>query len=97
MGHEKLDTTLGYTRLYDGTLAADYYRAIGQIELLFSLSEDNQGSASSHAELIALLDSLGSGTLNEHQRQTLQVLREGIFSLVLVGGKQTAISVPRKS
>jgi hypothetical protein len=27
------------------------------------------------------VDGLGSGTLNEHQRQTLQALREGILSL----------------
>ena len=32
LGHEKVDTTLGYARLYDGTLAADYCRAMGQIE-----------------------------------------------------------------
>jgi len=31
---------------------------------------------------VALVDSLGSGTLNEHQRETVQVLREGILSLV---------------
>jgi len=28
LGHEKVDTTLGYARLYDGTVAADYYRAM---------------------------------------------------------------------
>lgn len=32
LGHERLDTTLGYARLYDGTIAADYYRAMSQIE-----------------------------------------------------------------
>jgi hypothetical protein len=31
--------------------------------------------------LVALVDSLGSGTLNEHQRETVQALREGILSL----------------
>jgi hypothetical protein len=33
------------------------------------------------AELVALVDSLGSGTLNECQRETVQALREGILSL----------------
>jgi hypothetical protein len=28
-----------------------------------------------------LVDSLSSGTLNEHQRETVQTLREGILSL----------------
>jgi hypothetical protein len=39
---------------------------------------------STPAELIALVDGLRSGTLNEHQRQTLQALRDGILLLALV-------------
>jgi integrase/recombinase XerD len=81
LGHEKLDTTLGYARLYDGTIAADYYRAMSQVERLFHLPESRQAPFSTPAELVALVDSLGSGTLNEHQRETVQVLREGILSL----------------
>jgi hypothetical protein len=27
LGHKFIDTTLGYARLYDGTVAADYYEA----------------------------------------------------------------------
>jgi hypothetical protein len=27
LGHKFVDTTLGYARLYDGTIASDYYRA----------------------------------------------------------------------
>ena len=84
LGHEKVDTTLGYARLYDGTVAADYYRAMGQVERLFELSESRQIPLSTPAELVALVDALGSGTLNEHQRQTLQSLRDGILSLVMV-------------
>ena len=32
LGHKKIDTTLGFARLYDGTAAAYYYRAMVQIE-----------------------------------------------------------------
>jgi hypothetical protein len=32
-------------------------------------------------ELVALVDSLGNGTLNEMQRDTVQALREAILSL----------------
>ncbi len=81
LGHEKVETTLGYARLYDGTLAADYYRAMGQVENLFELSENKQIPLSTPAELIALVDSLGSGTLNEQQREVLQALKNGILSL----------------
>jgi hypothetical protein len=31
----RLDTTLGYARLYDGTLAADYYHAKSQVKQWF--------------------------------------------------------------
>jgi hypothetical protein len=81
LGHERLDTTLGYARLYDGTLAADYYRAMSHVERLFHLPESRQVPLSTPAELVALVDSLGSGTLNEHQRETVQALREGILAL----------------
>ena len=81
LGHEKLDTTLGYARLYDGTIAADYYRAMSQVERLFHLPESRPAPFYTPAELVALVDSLGSGTLNEHQREMVQSLREGILSL----------------
>lgn len=81
LGHERLDTTLGYARLYDGTLAADYYRAMSQVERLFHLPESRQALCYTPAELVALVDSLGSGTLNERQRETVQALRDGILAL----------------
>jgi integrase len=89
LGHEKVDTTLGYARLYDGTLAADYYRAMGQIERLFVQSEGEKVQSTTPATLIALVDSLGNGSLNQRQRETLQTLREGILSLTL--GEQLKI------
>jgi hypothetical protein len=87
LGHEHVDTTLGYARLYDGTIAADYYRAMGGIERLFALpaeyskSETGRIPLSTPAELVALVDSLNGGTLNESQRETLHSLRQGILSL----------------
>jgi hypothetical protein len=56
LGHKKVDTTLGYARLYDtctcarckcDTVAADYYRAMRQIEQLFFLPEGLSVSAPS--------------------------------------------------
>ena len=32
LGHQHIDTTLGYARLYDGTIAADYYEAMEKVE-----------------------------------------------------------------
>ena len=84
LGHEKVDTTLGYARLYDGTVAADYYRAMGQVEHLLDLPESVPFPITTPAELIALVDSLGNGTLSERQRETVQALREGILSLAII-------------
>ncbi len=81
LGHKKIDTMMGYARLYDGTVAADYYMAMGQIERLFDVNLVDQLSVPDPAELIALVDSLSIGTLSETQRHTLSVLRKGIYIL----------------
>jgi hypothetical protein len=64
-------------------VAADYYQATGQIERQFALPEDNRVSTPSPCDLIAPVDSLDDTSLNESQRQTLQLLRQGIQSLTL--------------
>ena len=82
MGHEYVDTTLTYTRLYDGTVAADYYRAMRQVEARTSLNEEADDPPPNGGYLLALVDTLGNGTLNEEQRETVQALRQGILALV---------------
>jgi integrase len=81
LGHKHIDTTLGYARLYDGTVAADYYRAMAHVERRMALPEDAAGSPPSHAELLALVDSLHIGTLNDAQAETVYALRTGIMAL----------------
>jgi integrase len=80
LGHKKIETTLLYARLYDGTVAADYYRAMAQIERRIGLRDG--GPAPDLGQLLALVDSLSSGTLNNAQRETVQALRDGILALV---------------
>lgn len=81
LGHRHIDTTLGYARLYDGTVAADYYRAMAQIERQMALPEDAQAEPPSSGQLLALVDALRSGTLNESQQETVCALRAGITAL----------------
>jgi integrase/recombinase XerD len=78
LGHRHVDTTLGYARLYDGTLAADYYRAMAQIEPRLDGSER---ALLPPEQLLALVDSLQAGTLNEAQRETVQALRLAVLAL----------------
>jgi hypothetical protein len=70
-----------YARVHDQTVADDYYAAMSQVERLFHLPESRQVPFSTPAELVALVDSLRSGTLNERQCETVQALREGILAL----------------
>ena len=67
-----MDTTLGYARLYDGTVAADYYQAMALIERLDDLA-GRPANSNPPGELIALVDSLRTGTLNDTQRETLRL------------------------
>ena len=80
LGHKHIDTTLGYARLYDGTVATDYYRAMGEVEARLALVEGAEKPAPDEGQLLDMLDSLGGGTLNDKQKRTLQALREGILA-----------------
>jgi hypothetical protein len=71
----------GVARLYDGTLAADYYRAMSEMERQLELVERPLQDAPSLGELVALVDSLRSGTLNENQASAVQSLRDGLLAL----------------
>lgn len=80
LGHKYIDTTLGYARLYDGTVAADYYRAMDEIEGRF-LGSEADASPPGSGELLALVDALKAGTLNERQQGLVHALRAGILAL----------------
>ena len=78
LGHKQIDTTLGYARLYDGTLAADYYSAMNKVERQLALPEDNAKEPPRIGELIALTDALRNGSLNLAQTEIVRALREGL-------------------
>jgi len=81
LGHKHIDTTLAYARLYDGTVAADYYRAMAQVEARMKLAENTDDVPPTGGYLLALVDALQDGTLNEAQRETVHALRLGILAL----------------
>jgi len=82
MGHKFIDTTLDYARLYDGTVAADYYAAMALVERQLCLPEDRLAPPPGPGQLLALVDSLRSGTLDRSQLETVRALRAGILALV---------------
>jgi hypothetical protein len=81
LGHKQIDTTLGYARLYDGTIARDYFSAMEEVERNLILVGPMPQTASKQAELISLVDSLRSSSLTESQAATIQMLRERILDL----------------
>jgi hypothetical protein len=80
LGHKLIDTTLAYARLYDGTVAADYYRAMVTIEAQTVLDENADLPQFDHGHLLAMVDALSNGTLNDNQRQIVQTLRVAILA-----------------
>jgi integrase len=93
LGHKHVDTTLGYARLYDGTVAADYYRAIGEVESRFKVQDGLTSQPPSSGQLLALVDALHAGTLNDAQRETVHALRAGILALAQGGNGSQAKAV----
>ena len=81
LGHKNIDTTRRYARLYDGTVAAHYYCAMAEVESRMGLQDVSDGIASDPAHLLALVDSLQSGTLNDDQQETVHALRTAILGL----------------
>ena len=81
LGHKQVDTTLGYARLYDGAVAADYFSAMRQVEQQLALPEDQAKESPRIGELIALTDALRGGSLNPQQAELVRALREGLGTL----------------
>ena len=81
LGHRHVDTTLGYARLYDGTVAVDYYRAMAQVEQRFATHYDASTAAPSVGELPTLVDALRNGMLSESQYEMINALRTGIVAM----------------
>jgi integrase len=81
LGHEHIDTTLGYARLYDETVAKEYYQAMGQIERVKTPPKDELVSPPGLVQLLALLDALHQGPLDEKQTATTRVLRATLLAL----------------
>jgi integrase/recombinase XerD len=81
LGHKQLDTTLTYARLYDGTVAADYYRAMATIEQQWQPA--TPPTPLTTVQLVALVDALGQGTLNESQRELIHALRSALLTLAV--------------
>ena len=64
LGHKHIDTTMNYARLYDSTVATDYFGAMNEIGARMELADTGNGSPVSGGQLLVLVDTLRTGTLN---------------------------------
>jgi hypothetical protein len=81
-GHKHIDTTLNYARLYDGTIAADYYKAMAQVEGCLSLEKPKSGRPPDlRGEVLALLEAMQKDTLTENQITVSQHLKIKLMAL----------------
>ncbi|MEM7335857.1 MAG: tyrosine-type recombinase/integrase [Chloroflexota bacterium] len=88
LGHKNIDTTLGYARLYDRTVAADYYRAMTGIEHNLQTTPTTAPTLPP-AQMVALVDALSDGTLNDQQREFVHILRSSLEQLAEQGDRAT--------
>ncbi len=66
LGHKRIDTTLNYVRLYDGTVAADYYKAMAQVESRLAMEEPESGRTPDlRREMLVLLQAIQKDALTE--------------------------------
>jgi integrase len=94
LGHKQVDTTLGYARLYDGTVAAEYYQAMAGVESRLAMPEDRLAQPPGIGQLIALVDALREGTLNEAQMEAVRTLRAGLAALAEREASMEYVKVP---
>jgi hypothetical protein len=80
LGHKYVGTILRYARLYDGTVVADYYRAMDEVKQHLALPEGTARPSPHTGQLLALVDSLQAGTLNGAQRESAHALRASLLS-----------------
>lgn len=97
LGHKHIDTTLNYARLYDSTVAADYYRAMASVEQRLQLAPTPEQPPVTTGQLVALVDALTDGTLNNGQRELVHTLRAGLLTLAeqMNGANNTHAPIPK--
>jgi hypothetical protein len=74
---------------------AEYYCTMLQIERQLMLPEDEMAEPLNSGQLLALVDTLRNGTLNEAQQETVRVLRAGILMLTERGSAPLDTDWPR--
>lgn len=89
LGHKNINTTMNYARLYDGTIAEDYFQAMKQVESRLALETPAEipSKTSSYAEVLVLINTLQGEAASEAQSRLIEELKlrlEGLMQDVKV-------------
>ena len=97
LGHKKLSTTIIYARLYDQTIADDYYAAMGQVEKRLELLADQEKSRAcpktvTQCQLLELTTKLAKPDLGQEERINIAI--QLCYLILGIGREQTLSRVP---
>lgn len=74
-------------------MAADYYRAMATVERRLELAPLPEQPPVHTGQLVALVDALGAGTLNDGQRELVHALRSSLLALAEQVDSTTTINM----
>jgi hypothetical protein len=80
LGYKRIDTTLRYARLYDGTISADYYEAMAKIEVRMEM-ELQQEPVTANQDVLGLILAIESSPLDVNQQFLISGLKTLLLSL----------------
>lgn len=80
LGHQHIETTMVYARVFDGTVAEDYFKAMDQIE---GLTSSELAPARSSSKVLSLLEILQQDLTDPNQKQLVAEIQTSVKQLVL--------------
>ena len=86
LGHRHLNTTMTYARVHDRIVADDYFRAMTLIEEQMGCPAGSAAASlgengNTCQELLAMVEALDAGTVDEAQRALVEEIRRGLLLL----------------
>ena len=82
LGHQHIETTMVYARVFDGTVAEDYYRAMDQIEGLTQPVRLDGVPVRSSKKVLTMLEDLRQELVDPGQKELVAEIQQCVVQLV---------------
>ena len=83
LGHKRIDTTLGYARLYSHTISTEYANAMARIEERLNARQGKAKAPVTVTDLLVLAQSINGQPLAKRDQTTLKLLCQGLSELAI--------------